>query len=80
MDAYRTSDLYYAAYLKVVGVMFRGTERDGHRVSFLFEDQGVDRMRDLRTAYFTDTAQVPPLLFVQAIKTMKTLTFSDKGD
>lgn len=77
---YRTTDLYYAAYLKVAGVAFRGIEREGGRVTFLFDDQGTLVMRDLRNAYFTDTAKVAPLLFVQAIKTMKSLTFSDRGE
>lgn len=77
---YRTTDLYYAAYLKVAGVSFRGFERDEGRVAFLFEDQGAMVMRDLRSAYFTDTARIAPLLFVQAIKTMKALTFNDRGE
>ena len=38
MGTYRTSDLYYAAYLRVAGVPFLGTERAGKRVVFLFED------------------------------------------
>lgn len=77
---YKTTDLYYAAYLKVAGVPFRGAEREGGRVTFLFEDQSSLVMRDLRTAYFTDTAKVAPLMFVQAIKTMKALTFNDRGE
>jgi len=77
---YRTTDLYYAAYLKVAGVSFQGTEREGGRVFFLFDDQGPLVMRDLRNAYFTDTAKVAPLMFVQAIKTMKALTFNDRGE
>jgi hypothetical protein len=78
--SYKTTDLYYAAYLKVAGVKFRGAERDGGRVTFLFEDQGPLVMRDLRTAYFTDAAKVAPLLFVQAIRAMKSLTFNDRGE
>lgn len=79
-EAYKTTDLYYAAYLKVAGVVFRGVERDGGRITFLFDDQGPLVMRDLRNAYFTDTAKVAPLLFVQAIKAMKALTFNDRGE
>jgi hypothetical protein len=77
---YQTTDLYYAAYLKVAGVPFLGIERDGGRVTFLFGDQGPLVMRDLRNAYFTDAAKVAPLLFVQAIKAMKSLTFNDRGE
>jgi hypothetical protein len=77
---YQTTDLYYAAYLKVAGVPFLGIEREGGRVTFLFGDQGPLVMRDLRNAYFTDAAKVAPLLFVQAIKAMKSLTFNDRGE
>lgn len=77
---YRTTDLYYAAYLKVAGVPFQGSEREGGRVFFLFDDQGPLVMRDLRNAYFTDNAKVAPLMFVQAIKAMKALTFNDRGE
>jgi hypothetical protein len=79
-EPYKTTDLYYAAYLKVAGVPFLGIERDGGRVTFLFGDQGPLVMRDLRNAYFTDAAKVAPLLFVQAIKAMKSLTFNDRGE
>ena len=79
-EPYKTTDLYYAAYLKVAGVQFRGIEREGGRVTFLFDDQGPLVMRDLRTVYFTDAAKVAPLAFVQAIKAMKSLTFNDRGE
>jgi hypothetical protein len=79
-EVYKTTDLYYSAYLKVAGVVFRGVERENGRVAFLFDDQGPLVMRDLRNAYFTDAAKVAPLLFVQAIKAMKSLTFNDQGE
>lgn len=78
-STYKTTDLYYAAYLRVAGVVFVDTIRESGRVTFLFEDQGPIAMRDLRKAYFADTAKVPPMAFVQAIKTMKSLTYSDGG-
>lgn len=76
MDAaYRTSDLYYAAYLRVADVPFLGTERDGKRVTFLF---GVaeTQIRDLKQGYFTDKARVPALSYVQMIREMKSLLYS----
>ena len=39
-EVYKTTDLYYSAYLKVAGVGFRGVERENGRVTFLFDDQG----------------------------------------
>ena len=74
---YRTKDLYYSAYLRVAEVPFVGAERqaDG-KVVFLFEDQGPSAMRDLKRGYFSDTAKVPAMSFVQMIRVMKALTFS----
>ena len=74
MDGYRTSDIYFAAYLKVAGARLVGTEREGRRVFFIFEDQGPIAMRQLKGAYFADSAKVNVLSFVQAIKHMKGLT------
>ena len=36
-NEFRTSDHYYAAYLKVAGVPFKGTTAEGRRVFFIFE-------------------------------------------
>ena len=73
---YRTSDLYYAAYLKVAGVDFIDTEREGSRVFFLFKDDGEGTvMRDLRREYFSGHSKVSALALVQEIKNMKSLTY-----
>jgi len=69
---FRTSDLYYAAFLKVAGVPFHETERDGDRVFFLFES--IEGLRDLRNQYYNRTAKVTALTFVDEIRTMKNLT------
>lgn len=75
---YRTSDLYFAAYLKVAGVPLVDTEWEGRRLFFIFEDQGTDVMRNLKKEYFSDYAKVNAMSYVQAIKLMKNLTFQDK--
>lgn len=72
---YKTSDLYYAAYLKVAGVEFLGTEREGSRVIFIFE--ASEGLRDLKRDFFTRTARVPALSYADEIKAMKSLTFMD---
>lgn len=69
---YRTSDLYYAAYLKVAGVSYLGTAREGSRVFFIFED--AEGLRDLKTQYFNRIAKVPALTYADEVKTMKALT------
>jgi len=74
-DTYRTSDLYYAAYLKVAGVPFKDTARDGNRVYFLFEGtEDSLAMRDLKSQFFNGKAKVSALEYKQAIQTMKSLT------
>lgn len=71
---YRTSDMHFAAYLKVAGCALVDTVRESNKVIFLFEDQGPTVMRDLKRDYFSGAAKVSALDLVQAIKTMKQLT------
>lgn len=76
---YRTSDLYYAAYLKVAGVNFAGTEREGNRVYFLFEEDGPVSIRELKQQYYNRTSKVAALTFADEVKVMKALTHEDRG-
>ena len=69
---YKTSDLYYAAFLKVAGVPLQETAREGSRVVFIFEHQ--DTIRDLKSQYFARTAKVSALTYADEIRTMKALT------
>jgi len=69
---YRTSDLYFAAYLKVAGVPFLRTEREDRRVFFLFET--VEALQDLKVQYFNRTARIPALNYADEIRSMKSLT------
>ena len=69
---FRTSGLYYAAYLKVAGVRFSGTATEGKRVFFVFERP--DGLRDLKNQYFNRVAKVPTLSLVDEIRAMKQLT------
>jgi hypothetical protein len=69
---YRTSDLYYAAFLRVAGVRFIETETENGRVVFVFESS--EGIKDLKAGYFNRTAKVPALTFTDEVKAMKTLT------
>ena len=69
---YKTSDLYYAAYLKVAGVPFLEPQREGSRVIFVFEDS--DNIHDLKQQYFSRTSKVPALSYADEIRLMKSLT------
>lgn len=72
---YRTSDLYYAAYLKVAAVPFVEAVREtGGRVAFVFED--VEGIRDLKNQYYGRTAKVVAMSYADEVKAMKSLTFT----
>ena len=68
---YKTSDLYYAAYLRVAGVKFLEPVRDGKRVVFVFE--ASEAIRDLKRDYFTRAAKVSALDFADEIRSMKAI-------
>lgn len=76
---YRTSDLYYAAYLKVAGVNFVGTNREGGRVYFLFEEGGPVSIKELKQEYYNRRGKVAALTYSDEIKVMKALTHEDRG-
>lgn len=68
---YKTSDLYYAAYLKTASVCFLGAERVDNRIVFLFEQN--ESIRDLKREYFNRTAKLSALSFVDEIRTLKSI-------
>ena len=78
MMKYKTSDLYFSAYLKTAGVRFVGTEKEGNKVFFIFEK--TDMIRDLKREYFNRTARIPALSFVDEIRSMKSLTYMARQD
>lgn len=68
---FRTKDLYFAAYLKAIGIPFLKSAKVGRKTYFVFENP--DNMRDLRNDYFRGAAEVPALAFSNEIKNLKTL-------
>jgi len=68
---YRTSDLYYAAYLRVAGVKFVEATKDGGRVFFSFENG--DSIRDLKKEYFNRSAKISALDYADEVRSMKAL-------
>jgi len=77
-DHYRTSDLYYAAYLKVAGVPLVGTEKEGSRMFFLFECRDPASLQQLKNQYFMDQSKVSALSYSQAIKALKGMVFAER--
>jgi len=70
---YRTSDLYFAAYLQVAGVPMVNHKRNGNgKVSFIF-DTSVCSVDELKRAWFNRSGKVEALPFSDAIKSLKSI-------
>ena len=70
---FRTSDLYFAAYLQVAGMPLKETEREaGGKVNFVF-DTSLGNIQELRTAWFNHTGRVAALPYANAIKSLKSI-------
>jgi hypothetical protein len=70
---FRTSDLYFAAYLQVAGVSMVKSERNGNgKVSFIF-DTSVSNIAELKTAWFNQSGRIPALPYANAIKALKSV-------
>lgn len=70
-NEFRTSDLYFAAYLQVAGVPMGRTERNGTgKVSFIF-DTSVSNIEELKLAWFNQQGRVAGLPYANAIKNLK---------
>lgn len=68
---FQTSDLYFAAYLQVACVPFKGIDRQGSRVFFVFEEP--EQLGDLKNQYFTRQARICALSYANEIKNFKSL-------
>jgi hypothetical protein len=70
---FRTSDLYFAAYLQVAGAPLVKHEREsGGKVYFIF-DGSVANIEELKTAWLNHTGKVAALPFSNAIKSLKSV-------
>lgn len=70
---FRTSDLYFAAYLQVAGVSMVRTDRNGSgKVSFVF-DASVANIEELKNAWFNLSGRVAALPYANSIKTLKSV-------
>ena len=70
--SYHTTDLYFAAYLQVAGAQMKKADRQGGRISFVFNSDVVN-IEELRTAWFNQTGKVPALAYANTIKNLKHL-------
>lgn len=74
-NEFRTTDLYYAAYLQVAGVVMKRTDRsagNNGKVFFVF-DTAICNMEELKNAWLSQTGKVAALPYASAIKTLKSV-------
>ncbi len=72
-NEFRTSDLYFAAYLQTAGVPMVKTEKNGSgKVSFIF-DSSIGNIDSLKMAWANQTGKVAALPYSSAIKILKSL-------
>jgi len=76
---YRTSDIYFAAYLCSVDIPMETTEFDKNstnkKVVFIFRIPGKKNLEHLKAGFFGGSATVQAMKFVQAIRSLKSLCF-----
>jgi len=68
----RTSDLYYAAFLKTAGFTLSPLESDGRKKFFIFEDPSGLAIKT-QTDYINGTAKVSAKDLIDNIRALKTL-------
>lgn len=68
---YKTSDLYFSAFLRVAGVKFLESVKEEGRFFFVFENS--EGIRDLKREYFNRTAKVSALDYADEIRNMKAM-------
>ena len=71
---FKTSDLYFAAYLQTAGVELKRTDRhvDSGKVFFVF-DSSVSNVDELKAAWFNNTGKVAANPYAHNLKTLKSL-------
>lgn len=72
-EEFRTSDLYFAAYLQVAGAPMTRTDRNGAgKVAFIF-DTSVINIQELKMAWYNQQGRIPALPYANAIKNLKSV-------
>lgn len=76
---YRTSDIYFGAYLISLGLRFISTELDMEiekkKMIFVFEVPKLS-IHKLKSDYFSDRAVVKAMSYAQALKSLKSACYT----
>ena len=73
---YRTSDIYFSAFLMALGVSLKAAEKKpgnngGQRVIFVLELNEESDLKRFKSAYFGNTGTVKARRFVDEIRALK---------
>jgi hypothetical protein len=74
-EVYKTSDLYFGAFLRSAGCNQIKVERDGPRCFFVFEN--TDAILRLRADYYNGKAKICPLTFANNIRALKSVLHAE---
>jgi hypothetical protein len=71
---FKTSDLYFAAYLQTAGVEMKRTERSEEtgKVFFVF-DTSIVNIEELKAAWFNNTGKVAANPYAHNVKNLKSV-------
>ena len=74
---YRTSDIYFSAYLCALDIQLENTETssDSNKVTFVFKVPTKDIGR-LKASFFGGAGTVKALKFVQHLRSLKSMCFT----
>ena len=67
-----STDLYFAAYCQVAGAPYLRTERDGSRVTFVFDAAKAGPLVD---AWFNRSGTVSAIDYANSIRNLKNLVY-----
>jgi hypothetical protein len=72
-NEFRTSDLYFAAYLQTAGVAMLRTDRNGSgKVQFIF-DTSMSNLPELKNAWVNQSGKVVAMAYANNIKNLKSI-------
>jgi len=72
-NEFKSSDLYFSAYLQTAGVELKRTERQENGKVFFVFDATVSNIDELKAAWFNHTGKVVANLYAYNLKTLKSL-------
>jgi len=72
-SSYATSDFYLASYLKAINLKLLSTEREGRRITFVFESNS--KMKDIILSFYND-GMVEVNAYKNAIADLKALIYT----